>query len=176
MNPDDWSRNLVTRTGFHFHVRPAAPSDEAALGDFFTHVTPEDLCFRFLTGLRHVGHDRLVEMTSIDHRRTENFLAFEHGKPNILATAMLACDEAMQTGEIAIATRSDYKARGLSWEMLAHVADYAKAKGLATIQSIESSANHAAIEMERQMGFVATQYPGDATMMLVKRHLKPLCA
>ena len=174
MVPDDWSRDLVTRTGFHFHVRPAAPSDEAALSDFFTHVTPDDLRFRFLTGIRQVGHERLVEMTSIDHRRTENFLAFENGKSDILATAMLACDEAMQIGEIAIAIRSDYKARGISWELLAHVAEYAKAKGLTTIQSIESSANHAAIEMERQMGFVATQYPGDATLMLVRRQLKPL--
>lgn len=172
--PDDWSRDLVTRTGFYFHVRPAAPSDEPALSDFFTHVTSDDLRFRFLSGIRQVGHDRLVEMTSIDHRRTENFLAFEHGKPDILATAMLACDEAMQIGEIAIAIRSDYKARGISWDLLAHVAEYAKAKGLTTIQSIESSANHAAIEMERQMGFVATQYPGDATLMLVSRQLKPL--
>lgn len=173
MVPDDWSRDLVTRTGFHFHVRPATSSDEAALGDFFTHVTPEDLRFRFLTGLRQVSHDRLVEMTTIDHRQTENFLAFENGKPNILATAMLACDDAMQTGEIAIAIRSDYKARGISWDMLEHVADYAEAKGLTTIRSIESAANHAAIDMERQMGFVSAPYPGDATLVLVERQLKP---
>lgn len=171
---DDWSRELVTRTGFAFNVRPAQTSDEVALGEFFTHVTPEDLSFRFLTGLTKVGHDRLVEMTTIDHRKTENFLAFEKGRPGILATAMLACDDAMQIGEIAIAIRSDYKARGISWELLGHVADYAQAKGLTTIQSIESSANHAAIEMERQMGFVAQSYPGDATLMLVKRELKHL--
>lgn len=176
MMPDDWTRDLITRTGFRFHVRPAKTSDEAELGAFFTHVTPEDLSFRFLTGLRHVGHERLVEMTSIDHRRTENFLAYQDDKPDILATAMLACDEAMETGEIAIAIRSDYKSRGISWEMLAHVARYAEAKGLTTIHSIESAANHAAIEMERQMGFVAAQYPGDSTMMLVTRQLKPVCA
>lgn len=173
MVPDDWSRALVTRTGFRFHVRPARSSDEAALGAFFTHVTPEDLRFRFLTGLKTVGHDRLAAMTSIDHRLTENFLAFEDGNPNILATAMLACDDAMQTGEIAIAIRSDYKARGISWDLLAHVADYAEKKGLATIQSIESNDNHAAIDMERQMGFVAAPYPGDSTLVLVQRQLKP---
>jgi N-acetylglutamate synthase-like GNAT family acetyltransferase len=170
---DDWRRDLVTRTGFRFHVRSATPSDEAALGDFFTHVTPEDLRFRFLTGLSKVGHDQLAAMTSIDHRLTENFLAFEDGGTAILATAMLACDDAMRTGEIAIAIRSDYKARGISWDLLAHVADYAEAKGLTTIQSIESSDNHAAIEIERQMGFIAAPYPGDATLVLVQRQLKP---
>ncbi len=55
--------------------------------------------------------------------------------------------------------------------MLAHVADYAEARGLTAIQSIESNDNHVAIDMERQMGFVATPYPGDATLVLVKRQL-----
>ena len=76
----DWSRELITRTGFKFNVRPAQPSDEAALAAFFTHVTPDDLRFRFLTGLKTVSHDRLAAMTTIDHRQTENFLAFVDGE------------------------------------------------------------------------------------------------
>ena len=162
---------LTTRTGFCFSVRPAIPSDEAALAAFFTHVTPEDLRFRFLTGLKTVGHDRLVAMTTIDHRQTENFLAFVDGEAEIIATAMLACDAEMKTGEVAIAIRPDYKAKGVSWDLLGHVAAYAKAIGLTTIQSVESRDNHAAIDMEREMGFVAGPYPDDPTLVLVQRHL-----
>ena len=44
--------NIVTNSGFRFHVRAAHPKDEAELSDFFKHVTPEDLRFRFLSGLR----------------------------------------------------------------------------------------------------------------------------
>ena len=167
---DDWSRKLKTHNGFQFAVRPARASDETALGEFFTHVSAEDLRFRFLTGLKTVGHDRLAAMTDIDHRKTENFLAFVDGEAAIIATAMLACDDAMKVGEVAIAIRSDYKAKGISWELLAHVAAYAEAKGLTTLQSIESRDSHAAIDMERQMGFVAGPYPGDATLVLVQRH------
>lgn len=166
-----WSRELTSRTGFRFSVRPARPSDEAALGEFFTHVTPEDLRFRFLTSLQKVGHDRLAAMTAIDHRQTENFLAFVDGEAEIIATAMLACDAEMKTGEIAIAIRSDYKARGISWDLLGHVAAYAKAKGLTTIQSVEFRDNHSAIDMEREMGFVAKAYPGDPTLVLVQKQL-----
>jgi N-acetylglutamate synthase-like GNAT family acetyltransferase len=169
---DDWSRELTTHTGFRFSVRPAKASDEAALGAFFSHVSAEDLRFRFLTGLKTVGHDQLVAMTDIDHRKTENFLAFVDGEAEIIATAMLACDDAMEVGEVAIVIRSDYKARGISWDLLAHVSAYAKAKGLTTIQSIESRDSHAAIDMERQMGFVAGPYPDDPTLMLVQRHLQ----
>lgn len=167
----DWRCELTTRTGLRFNVRPAQPLDEAALGEFFTHVTPDDLRFRFLTGLKTVGHDRLAAMTAIDHHQTENFLAFVDGEAGIIATAMLACDAKMKTGEVAISIRSDYKARGISWDLLRHVAAYAKAKGLTTIQSVESRDNHSAIDMEREMGFVAGPYPGDPTLVLVQRKL-----
>ena len=167
----DWSRELTTRTGFRFNVRPAQPSDEPALAEFFTHVTPDDLRFRFLTGLKKVGHDRLAAMTVIDHRQTENFLAFVDGEAEIIATAMLACDAEMKTGEVAISIRSDYKAKGVSWDLLSHVAAYAKAKGLTTIQSVESRDSHSAIDVEREMGFVAGPFPGDSTLVLVQKHL-----
>ena len=58
------------RTGFRFSVRPSEPSDETALADFFEHVTPDDWRFRLLTGLKTVGHDRLFDMTHVDHCRT----------------------------------------------------------------------------------------------------------
>ena len=58
----DWSRELTTRIGFHFKVRPAQPTDEAVL-----------------TGLKTVGHECLAAMTAIDHHQTEHFLAFVDG-------------------------------------------------------------------------------------------------
>ncbi len=169
----DWSRNITSRAGLEFHVRPARPEDEAALGAFFAKVTPEDMRFRFLTALKTIGHDRLVSMTNVDHRQTENFLAFTNGKPEIIATAMLACTDDMAKGEVAIAILPEYKSKGVSWELLAHVARFAEAKGVKTLEAVESRDHHAAIEMEREMGFTATSYPGDATLVLVQRTLTP---
>jgi GNAT superfamily N-acetyltransferase len=169
----DWSRDLTTRAGLEVHLRPATPEDEAGLGVFFEGVTREDMRFRFLTALQTVDHDRLVSMTDVDHRQTENFLAFAKGRPEILATAMLACTEDMQTGEVAIAILPEYKKKGLSWALLEHVAHFAEAKGVKTLQSIESRDHHAAIDMEREMGFTATSYPGDASLVLVQRTLQP---
>jgi GNAT superfamily N-acetyltransferase len=169
----DWSKDLTTRTGLKFHVRPARPDDEAALGDFFAKVTPEDMRFRFLTALKTVGHDRLVSMTNVDHRQTENFLAFAGDLPGIIATAMLACTPDMEKGEVAIAILPDFKKQGVSWELLAHVARFAEDKGVKTLEAVESRDHHAAIELEREMGFTAKSYPGDATLMLVQRTLTP---
>lgn len=160
---------LVTRTGFRFDIRPACPDDEAALAEFFRHVTPEDRRFRFLTGLREVGHDFLIRLTQVDHDRTEDFLAFAEGGDMIIASAMLAADPDLTRAEVAISIRSDYKKRGLSWTLLEHLSRFAQAKGIKTLQSIESRDNHDAIRLEREMGFVATAYPGDATLVLVQK-------
>lgn len=168
---DDPSIHLTTRTGFSLTIRPATSADDATVTEFFTHVTREDLRFRFLTALNVVGPSQVASLTHIDHRQTENFLAFTADGSTMIATAMLACDAAFDHGEVAIAIRGDHKQEGIGWELLEHVARHAEQLGVHTLESIESRDNHAAIELERDMGFTATAYPGDATLVLVSRKL-----
>lgn len=162
---------IKTRSGCMFSVRPARAEDEAALAEFFKYVTSEDMRFRFLTSVKEGGHERLLAMTNVDHHQTENFLAFVDNETQIIETAMLACDADLKRGEVAITTLSDFKHDGVSWKLLKHVTRYAESIYVKTIESIEMRENHAAIELEREMGFTATSYPGDATLMLVQRTL-----
>jgi len=162
---------LTTRTGFRLHVRPATIADDPTITEFFTHVTREDLRFRFLTAVNVVGASQVAALTHIDHRQTENFLAFTADGSMMIATAMLACDAAYDKGEVAIAIRGDHKHEGVGWTLLEHVARHAESLGVNTLESIESRDNHAAIDLERDMGFTATAYPGDATLVLVSRTL-----
>ena len=162
---------LKTRTGFEFWVRAASATDEALLSEFFTHVANDDLRFRFLSGQKAVSHDQLVMMTRHD-RQTENFLALATDG-TLIATAMLACDAARECGEVAISIRSDYKQRGVGWELLSYVAGYAEASGIRTLESVESRANHSAIELEREMGFTVTSCEGDPSLVVVRRELRP---
>ena len=168
--PDLCHAALTTRTGFRFDVRPVTADDEPGLAEFFSHVTPDELRFRFLSGCREVGHDRLVAMTDIDHDRTENFLAVLPDG-TIIATGLLAADPTLERGEVAISIRGDYKNRGISWTLLEHIARYAEARGIKVIESIEARENRAAIELEQQMGFTAEALPGDPTLVRVSRKL-----
>jgi ribosomal protein S18 acetylase RimI-like enzyme len=167
----DWSQDLTTHTGFAFHVRPARPEDEAALGAFFEHVTPEDLRFRFLSSIKAVGHEQLVAMTKVDHQRTESFLAFAQEGGPIIAAAMLACDAGLDLGEVAISISADYKNRGVGWELLGHLTRYAQSKGVGQLQSLESRSNESAIQLERELGFTAETYPGDSTLVMLRKTL-----
>lgn len=168
---DDAPLFLTTRTGFRFQVRPACPGDAVTVAEFFEHVTPEDMRFRFLSAMRTPGASQIDALTQVDHQRTEDFLAFSEDGRTMLATAMLACDADMQRGEVAIVLRGDHKGRGIGWELLSHVARWAETRGVTTLESIESRDNHAAIELERDMGFTARGCPDDPTLMVLSRTL-----
>jgi len=163
---------LTTRTGGQFLVRSATPDDAELLTEFFSHVTRADLRFRFLIGMKEISSDNIEMLTHPDHAQTESFVVFSQDGLTLVATGMLACDEKLNRGEVAIVIRQDHKHKGISWELLAYIAHIAEAKGVKTLESIESRENHEAIELERDMGFAVTEYPGDASLVLVSRTLQ----
>ena len=160
---------LTTRTGLKLRVRPAAPGDKGALAQLFDEVSSEDRRFRFLSAVRRVDDDMLRRLTEVDHDRTEDFLAFDGDR--LIASAMLAADGEGKRAEVAISIDAEYKNRGIGWTLLDYVARYAASKGVKLIESIESLANVEAITLEREMGFEATPYPGDSTLVLLQRRI-----
>lgn len=162
---------LETRAGFKLDVRPVDAADTVLLGEFFKHVTKEDLRFRYLVGIDHVSEERIAELVHVDHARKENFLAFAEGGAPLVATALLACDPQSGRAEVAITIREDFKALGIGWELLSHLAGVAKAKGARILESVEQRENHAAIELERHMGFSAHPDPDDPTLLVLRKDL-----
>lgn len=159
---------LRTRSGQELLVRPAEPSDEAVLAAFFDAVSDEDRRFRFLSAVQHVGRDQLEHMTHGDHEHSENFLAFDPAGGALLASAMLAADAAMEVAEVAISIRADHRGQGIGWSLLEYVAGQARSRGIKCLQCIESRENHAAIELEREMGFTAAPFEGDPTLIVLE--------
>jgi ribosomal protein S18 acetylase RimI-like enzyme len=172
MESSTQNETLETRTGLRLYVRPVEPADEEALAEFFAHVTPEDLRFRFLGGMRQVSHERLIDMIRVDHVTKETFVATVEEGTSVVAVAMLACDASLKRGEIAISVRSGFKHLGVGWEMLRHVVRHAKAIGVKSIECVESRENHEAIELEREQGFSAQPDPEDPTLLILRKDLR----
>jgi GNAT superfamily N-acetyltransferase len=162
---------LTTHTGFTFQIRSADPGDEPALAEFFAEVTEDDLRFRFLSAVHKVSHAQLAFLTHIDHRRTENVLAFDSMVGCVLASAMLAVDDDLAGAEVAIVIRSGFKNRGIGWRLLQHVSGRAADMGIKMLRSVESRENRSAIAVEREMGFTSRPYPGDSTLLLLEKTL-----
>lgn len=164
---------LTTRTGLRLHVRPVNPEDGERLKAFFAGLASDDLRFRFLTPLVKPSGSLLEALIAVDHVRTEDYLAFVEvdGKEELIASAMLAADPSLERAEVAIAVHPEYKERGVGWTLLDFVARDARARGIKALESVECRDNRAAIDLEREMGFTASPYPGDATLTLVRKSL-----
>lgn len=163
---------LTTHKGFEFHVRPVEPSDKDALGEFFTHVSQDDLRFRFLSPIPEVQSSLLDDLVNVDHHHKEDYLAFDIDGKTIVASAMVGANDDKSEAEVAIVLRRDYKNRGLSWTFLKYVIEQARQSGIEKLQSIESRQNHAAIQLEQEMGFSVRSFPGDSTLLLLEFDLR----
>lgn len=162
---------LITLGGLVLKLRPVVLDDAQAIAAFFDGLAPEDMRFRFLSGQKSVSAHQLAAMVCVDHRHREHLLAFDTTTARLVASLMIDADEHMTAAEVAIAVSPDFKGRGIGWTLLKHAASLARERGLQYLRSIESRANHQAIEVERALGFTTRDYEGDATLVLVEAEL-----
>ncbi len=160
---------IETRTGLRLNLRLVRENDGQALAAFFSAVSDDDRRFRFLSTAPTVNVAQLHDITHCDHHHTETFLATDPVDGRIVAAATLAADEPRTLAEVAISVRADRRGQGIGWCLLNHVAEQAKSWGVSRLQAIESRANHAAIELEREQGFIARPIEGDPSLMLLER-------
>ncbi|MFC0588604.1 GNAT family N-acetyltransferase [Novosphingobium aquiterrae] len=161
--------HLTTRTGLGLSVRIATADDEPALQAFFDQVSDEDRRFRFLAAADHVSHNQLVPLLEADHYQSESFLAFDSANGELVGSALLACDKALDCGEIAVSVRADYKGKGVGWALLDVLGGEAQGRGVRRVIAIESRDNHAAIELEREKGFTPEPFDGEPNLVILSK-------
>ena len=166
MGTQEWSKRLITRSGCLFDVRPAHAGDEEKLAGLFEYVSAEDKAFRTLT-----GHSADIKIANLDHHPSKTFLAFVGQEAEVVAVATLDCDLEPKHGVVSLVIRSDFKHDGVSWELLAHVVRYAEAIGVVSLESVEVPENHAAIALERDMGFTQQTHPSNPALILMRKPL-----
>jgi GNAT superfamily N-acetyltransferase len=166
MGTQEWSKRLITRSGCMFDVRPAHVGDEEKLSGLFAHVTDEDKAFLAIT-----GHGDAIKIANVDHHPNKTFLAFVDNEEEVIAVATLDCDTDRNHGDVNLIIRSDFKHDGISWELLAHVVRYAEAIAVTSLESVEALENHAAINLEREMGFTQQIHPDNSALVLMRKTL-----
>lgn len=169
----EWCATLATRSGLGLQIRPASPDDEATVRTFFAELGPDDLRFRFLSPMPRLCESLYDTLLRVDHVRTEDFLVFvdDNGRDRMVASAMLSCDPQTKEAEVAISVHPAYRNKGIGWTLLDFVARDAEQRGMEVLQSIECPDNRGALDVEKDLGFNVTFYPGDPTLDLVSKRL-----
>jgi acetyltransferase len=160
----------TTRGGVTLTIRAAQPDDGPRLQTLFDQLTPEDLRFRFLSSVGHVGADRIGQMLAPPRRACATILGIDaYGEA--VAAAMVATDDKGEEAEVAVSVRRDMKQHGVGWTMLDFVRRYARRQGFRALYSIESRDNRAAIDLEREAGFSFESCDGDPCDVIARMPL-----
>lgn len=162
-----WDVQDRTRGGVDVFMRRLRPQDREALAAFFDNLSREDLRHRFLASVKALDAERLSLM--FDASRATTFLSCALSDGAILAVATLAGDPGVQRVEVAVTVRSDLKGKGLAWTLMEHVLAYARATGVEVVESVETADNHAALTLEREMGFSVRAVSDDCGLRLAER-------
>ena len=165
--PKEWERRIVLRNGSEAFVRPVRPEDEGRFLEFFKHVTPEDLRLRFFALVRDFNHVFLARLTQLDYARAIAFVAFDATSGDMLGAVRLHADANHETGEFGILLRSDLKGRGLGWELMRLMIEWAKAEGLRVVEGQVLRENTTMLDMCRRLGFSIRNDPDDFDLLVV---------
>ena len=153
LHPAILTADRITRSGVALHIRPATRDDEGALIAFFANVSADDLRSRFGGTSPQIGSAALAPLLECDASLSMTFLAF--AEDTLVAASTLADVPGSATAEVALSVHAHYKGRGIAWTLLEHTLAYATAHGLKEVTSFESGDERAAVNLEREMGFVA---------------------
>src|SRR5262249_8368466 len=132
--PKEWEREITLGDGSAVLVRPLRPEDESLFHEFFPQVTAHDLRLRFFSPVRHFRHAFIARLTQIDYARAMALAAIDKATGSLLGVVRLHADANHQTGEYAILVCSNLKGRGLGWQLMRLIIDYARNEGLQRIE------------------------------------------
>jgi len=169
--PSQWQRHIELRDGLRVFVRPIRPEDEPLIHELLQRVTPHDLRLRFFAPMKEFSHQFIARLTQLDYARAMAFVGLDEATNQMVGVVRIHSDSIYETGEYAILLRSDVKGRGLGWELMRLIIEYAKSEGLKTISGDVLTENTIMLEMCRQLGFEVKADPVEHGICNVKLKL-----
>jgi acetyltransferase len=165
--PSTWRRNTKLMDGCQIQIRPIRPEDEVMVRSFFDKVKDEDVRLRFFSPVRHFTHPFVARLTQLDYSRSIAFIAIgDNG--DMLGVVHLHSDGNHEIGEFAVLVRSDAKGRGLGWQLMQMMLEYARAEGLQEVSGQVLRENHTMLRMCEELGFIVAPVEGVPEVVLVR--------
>jgi acetyltransferase len=138
---------------------------------FFQSVAPEDLRLRFFAPVKEFSHAFVARLTQIDYARALALCAQD--KDGVMVGGVRLIKNAEETaGEYAILLSGDYKGRGLGWNLMKLIIEYAEDEGLSAVEGQVLGSNYNMLGMCEQLGFDVKDDPEEPGIKLVRLDLK----
>ncbi len=169
--PKELEEQATLKNGRVVLIRPIRPEDEPAHYEFFKHLSPEDLRFRFFGVVRELSHMEMTRLTQIDYEREMAFIATApdgEGRPETLGVVRASTKPDNSAAEFAIIVRSDQKGQGLGRMLMQKIIRYCRERGTAAITGQALLENKGMQTLAEKVGFEVWRNTDDDT---VEMHL-----
>jgi GNAT superfamily N-acetyltransferase len=155
------ARNLQ----FPLHIRPLQPSDAPALQAGFEQLSDTSRYHRFHGAMRRIPSALLRYLTQVDGIDHVALVAFEQtafGPGQGVAVGRFVRNKtAPDSAELAITVIDAFHGRGIARQLLAALADAARARGIGTFTMNVLSGNSRARRLVRSLGAIGKGSDGD---------------
>lgn len=169
--PAGWEKRTLLEGVGGVHIRPIIPADEGLYEAFMADIRPEDYRLRFFVPKSRLAHRFIARLTQIDYAREIAFVALDMQSGALLGVVRFAADPDYKRGEYAVLVGSHLKGKGLGWQLMSHLIDYARAQGLEELFGSVLSENSTMLRMCKQLGFQIAPDASDPTLRYVELKL-----
>jgi len=156
-----WQRHLVLGDSWRIFVRPIKQNDDLMIRDLLAHVSKEDLRLRFFDSIKEFSPQFIAGLIDIGGLHVTALVAIDEASSEMLGVVWLHADALRKSGEYAILLRSDIKGKGLGWDLMQLMIEYAKSEGLSRIDGQILQENSIMLKMCRELGFEVKTDPED---------------
>ena len=126
---------------------------------------------RFFTAGQNISHKLVARLTQIDYSREMAFVAIDEASGALVGVARMVADPDRRRAEYAVLVASDLKGRGLGWQLMQILIDYARREKFTQLFGDVFAANAAMINMCRDLGFKVENLQDDPTIQRVTLEL-----
>jgi acyl-CoA hydrolase/GNAT superfamily N-acetyltransferase len=154
--PSQWELTQIFEGNTRVFFRPAKPTDECALKEFFYSLPKEGSYIRFLSTMKVFPHYDVQRMVNIDDRREMCIfgLVGETEAERIIATARYIMDEESLKAEVDFTVHPDYGRKGIASFLIQHLAEIARKRGIRTLVAYITSGNERVFGVFQKLGYV----------------------
>lgn len=168
--PSDMSKRLDLTDGSTVALRPIRPEDEPGLVDVVHRSDPQDVRMRFLGSVKDFPHLMAARLSQIDYDREMAFVAQEDNG-DICGVVRIIADPDNDAAEYAIMVRSDFKGKGLGFQLMSEILAHARKRGLRQVFGDVMRENGPMLRLAEDLGFKATPGSEDPSVMRVVLNL-----
>ena len=143
-------------------LRLIKPEDELLWLEMFQNFSEESVRYRFFYMIKDTPHKVRARYCDIDYTKEIGIVAEleEEGRQKILGVVRLEIEFERKKGEIAFIVADPWQGLGLGSQMIDHMIEICKYRGLKTVYALTLPNNHKAIRLLKKRGFTI-QYRRD---------------